>query len=49
LYQLPAVAGTVNLAEIKAGYYGMIGRSGMVPKGPLLDFNTAHGRAERFA
>jgi len=49
LYQLPAVAGTVNLAEIKAGYYGMIGRSGMVPKGPLIDFNTAHGRAERFA
>jgi putative glutathione S-transferase len=47
LYQLPAVAGTVNLAEIKAGYYGMIGRSGMVPKGPLIDFNTAHGRAER--
>ena len=49
LYQLPAVAGTVNLAEIKAGYYGMIGRGGMVPKGPLIDFNTAHGRAERFA
>ena len=49
LYQLPAVADTVNLAEIKAGYYGMIGRGGMVPKGPLLDFNTAHGRAERFA
>ena len=49
LYQLPAVAGTVNLAEIKAGYYRMIGRGGMVPKGPLIDFNTAHGRAERFA
>ncbi len=49
LYQLPAVADTVNLAEIKAGYYGMIGRGGIVPKGPLIDFNTAHGRTERFA
>jgi spermidine synthase len=43
------IAGHLDLAEIKAGYYGMIGRGGMVPKGPLLDFNTAHGRAERFA
>ena len=49
LYQLPGVADTVNLEQIKAGYYGMIGRAGIVPKGPLIDFTTAHGRAARFA
>lgn len=44
LYQLPGVTKTVNLAEIKRGYYGMIHRGGMIPKGPAIDFHAAHSR-----
>ncbi len=44
LYQIDGVADTVDLARIKAGYYGIIKRGGIVPKGPLLDFGAAHGR-----
>jgi putative glutathione S-transferase len=41
IYQLPHVAGTVNFAHIKEHYYRShrtINPSGIVPKGPLLDW-----------
>lgn len=47
LYQHPGIAGTVDFAHIKGGYYG-IGRlnpSGIVPRGPQLDFCAPHDRA----
>jgi putative glutathione S-transferase len=47
LYQLPGIAATVELDEIKRHYYGTHGSinpSGIVPLGPLLDFETPHGR-----
>ncbi|MFT4583716.1 MAG: putative glutathione S-transferase [Gammaproteobacteria bacterium] len=44
LYQLPNVAGTVDMVRIKAGYYGMISPSGIIPKGPILDFEEPHER-----
>lgn len=47
LYQVPGVADTVNMAHIKTHYYRShptINPSGIVPKGPLLDFNAPHGR-----
>jgi putative glutathione S-transferase len=47
LYQLPGVAGTVHLDHIKRHYYGShqsINPSGIVPKGPEIDFNEPHGR-----
>ena len=47
LYQLPGVAATVELDEIKRHYYGThpsINPSGIVPLGPPLDFDAPHGR-----
>jgi len=47
LYQVPGVAETVNMAHIKTHYYRShptINPSGIVPKGPLLDFSLPHGR-----
>ncbi len=47
LYQLPGVADTVNMSHIKTHYYRShptINPSGVVPKGPLLDFSASHGR-----
>ncbi len=47
LYQVPGVAQTVNMDHIKTHYYRShpsINPSGIVPKGPLLDFTAAHGR-----
>jgi putative glutathione S-transferase len=47
LYQLPAVAETVRLEEIKRHYYGthvQINPSRIVPLGPQLDFEAPHGR-----
>ena len=47
LYQVPGVAGTVNLAHIKRHYYGShraINPSGVVPQGPAIDFTLPHGR-----
>lgn len=47
LYQHPGVADTVNLAHIKRHYYAShphLNPSGIVPKGPLLDFDAPHGR-----
>jgi putative glutathione S-transferase len=51
LYQLPGVAETVDIAKIKEHYYGSHGHvnpSGIVPKGPALDFSAPHDR-DRFA
>ncbi len=47
LYQMPAVAGTVDFHHIKHHYYGShttINPSGIVPEGPLIDFSAPHGR-----
>jgi len=47
LYQVPGVAGTVNLTHIKAHYYGShatINPTGIVPVGPSLDFTAPHDR-----
>lgn len=48
LYQVPGVAGTVNLAHIKRHYYEShptINPTGVVPLGPELDLDAPHGRA----
>jgi putative glutathione S-transferase len=48
LYQKPGVAETVNLVHIKRHYYmshTTINPTGIVPKGPLLDFGVPHDRA----
>ena len=47
LYQVPGVAETVNMDHIKYHYFGShrsINPTGIVPKGPELDFMQAHGR-----
>jgi len=47
LYQLPGIAGTVDLGHIKAHYYGShrrINPTGIVPAGPDIDFTAPHGR-----
>jgi len=47
LYQMPGVAETVNFHHIKQHYYGShlnINPSGIVPKGPVIDFTEPHGR-----
>ncbi|MEW6612421.1 MAG: glutathione S-transferase family protein [Pseudomonadota bacterium] len=48
LYQVPGVAETVNLEHIKRHYYEShrhINPTGIIPKGPLLDFTAPHDRA----
>jgi glutathionyl-hydroquinone reductase len=50
LYQVPGVAETVNLGHIKRHYFlshRHLNPSGIVPLGPLLDFNRPHHR-DRF-
>ncbi len=47
LYQVPGIAGTVDLDHIKTHYYGShrsLNPSGIVPRGPEIDFTTPHGR-----
>ena len=47
LYQQPGIAETVFMAEIKQHYYGChesVNPTRIVPKGPALDFTTAHDR-----
>jgi glutathionyl-hydroquinone reductase len=49
LYQVPGVAETVNMDHIKLHYYGShtnINPTGIVPKGPELDFRAPHGRGD---
>lgn len=51
LYQYDAMDETVNMDHIKQHYYAShasINPTGIVPKGPALDFYQAHDRAERF-
>lgn len=47
LYQIPAVAETVNFAHIKEHYYRShkaINPTGVVPLGPEIDLTSPHGR-----
>lgn len=46
LYQWPGIAETVNLDDIKRGYWSIahLNPSGIVPKGPALDLAAPHGR-----
>jgi len=47
LYQMPGIADTVNMDHIKRHYYvthGSLNPSGIVPRGPELDFESPHGR-----
>ena len=47
LYQQPGVKETCNLEHIKLHYYKShpnVNPSGIVPKGPILDFDTPHNR-----
>lgn len=51
LYQVPGIAETVSIEQIKRHYYGsqrLVNPTGIVPIGPALDFNVPHDRA-RFA
>ena len=48
LYQLPGIAATVDMAQIKRHYYtthDMINPNRIIPAGPELDFSAPHGRA----
>ena len=47
LYQVPGIAGTVNLDHIKRHYYisqRTVNPSQVVPLGPIIDFTAPHGR-----
>ncbi|MGH6671841.1 MAG: glutathione S-transferase family protein [Xanthobacteraceae bacterium] len=51
LYQVPGIAETVSIDQIKRHYYGSqrhVNPTGIVPIGPLIDFSAPHDRA-RFA
>jgi putative glutathione S-transferase len=50
LYQVPGVAETVNMDHIKRHYYGSqrsVNPTGIVAKGPTIDFSRPHDRAEK--
>lgn len=46
LFQWPGVAATVSIDHVKRGYWSIhhLNPSGIVPKGPALDFERPHGR-----
>ena len=49
LYQIPGIAQTVNMDHIKYHYFGShhsLNPTGIVPKGPNLDFGGAYWRGE---
>ncbi|MGO8867693.1 MAG: glutathione S-transferase family protein [Alphaproteobacteria bacterium] len=51
LYQVPKVAATVDLDHIKRHYYASqktVNPTGIVPKGPALDFAAPHDRARNY-
>lgn len=51
VYQFPGIQDTCNLDHIKRHYYAshtQINPTGIVPKGPLIDFSAPHDR-DRFA
>lgn len=48
LYQVPGVSDTVNMHHIKHHYYvshTMVNPTGIVPKGPDIDYNAPHDRS----
>ena len=50
LYQIPGVAETVRIDQIKTHYYGshrMINPTGIIPKGPEIDFSAPTRRLTR--
>jgi putative glutathione S-transferase len=52
LYQYPGVKETCNLEHIKLHYYKShpkVNPTRLVPKGPILDFESDHGRDRQFA
>jgi len=46
IYQWPGISETVRIDQIKRGYYSIahVNPTGIVPKGPDLDFDRPHGR-----
>jgi putative glutathione S-transferase len=51
IYQYPGVKETCNLDHIKHHYYvshTKVNPTGIVPKGPMIDFDSAHGRDRQF-
>ena len=51
LYQVPGIDETVNMEHIKQHYYTshpQINPTGIVPKGPLLNFDQAHNRERSY-
>jgi putative glutathione S-transferase len=47
LYQVPRIAETVSIDQIKTHYYGsqrQVNPTGIVPIGPLIDFSAPHDR-----
>lgn len=51
LYQVPEISQTIDIDYIKRHYYyshTTVNPTQMVPKGPTLNFNLAHDRAEKF-
>jgi glutathionyl-hydroquinone reductase len=51
IYQMPGVAETVNMRHIKEHYYRshtFINPTQVVPKGPIINFEEPHNRAEKF-
>lgn len=49
LYQVPGIAETVDIGHIKAHYYVShthINPTGVIPRGPELDYSTPHGREQ---
>jgi putative glutathione S-transferase len=52
LYQVPGVAETVSLAQIKRHYFTShpaVNPSRIIARGPVIDFAAPHDRARRFA
>ena len=48
---MSGITETVNIAEIKKLYYGShpwINSNGIIPKGPIQDFNQPHDREIKF-
>jgi putative glutathione S-transferase len=49
LYQIPGITDTVDIDYTKAHYYEShthINPTGVIPKGPALDYATPHGREQ---
>ena len=47
LYQMPGIADTIDLDQMKAGYYTIeaVNPTRIVPAGPEIDFQQPHGRS----